>query len=594
MKSNQWWLLAGMLFATAWAAGCDEDDKTCGKNSASYCSEDGTQRMVCLHHEWSAFQCDTGSVCSYVDGAATCVVKTPAAPATCGTERALCEGDSMVKTCRADGTWAFEVCGDKQICQDGQCVADPSIKPGTDNQGLVSRTCNTARDGVIDTFGDGTTSIHPCLELVGFAAECRENSQGLAGCYLPGTCDDTFTETGTCLDNRRLWCDGELYLTPVPVIDDCGATGRVCASVHGKTGCFESCTVGETPACVTSETGEMATLCVASESGDGVRVAATTLCLNASHSISCLDGKTVVTACDSGESCISATGACAETCTTENEVKLADSGDIMVCQKTGDGLAFVSEGKRYCQGDDFYMSSQDDSGVHTLKKIDCSRYEHTDGKIYNARCAAYYSYVPDSEMCIVRYEGDPCKSADHEVTEGGECNGSQLSYCATADDVILTSSCAANQDGFTTCSVYSGYADCRRPCTTSGHATCALDTSGESYTLALCAPDDVYPSVLSVIQGTSICLGDTLYTCDETGKAVTQDCAAMGGRCETNACIYPACATTPVCTAEDELLTCTLQSDGRVTGTQRQAASCQGDTCTYCEQGELKTMPYAR
>ena len=143
-----------------------------------------------------------------------------------------------------------------------------------------------------------------------------------------------------------------------------------------------------------------------------------------------------------------------------------------------------------------------------------------------------------------------------------------LIYCDMTYHLASSVDCTKDQDGFDTCSIYEGYADCRKKCTKSGKAECFYDASYEGYLLTLCAPDDKTGGLVE-IGGASVCLGDMLYTCDASGKSVITDCAASGGRCDVDACVYPACRLSDeaVCLAGGGGLACVVREDGSAAGT---------------------------
>lgn len=568
-------------------AACNDADKECNSHSAPYCTADAKTRMVCQDNVWVAMHC-LDAVCAYNSGAAMCVSPSVPTPSTCQPGQNACLSDSLLLSCLNDGSREITVCAANASCKDGACSENDTPDTPT-TQAVASRTC--ANDSTLLTkFADGTQKSQPCAEIVGFDAQCRESASGFAGCYPPAACNDVFSNNGTCIQNSRMFCDNLTYITPRPAIQNCAAIDQECAALNDVTGCYTRC---DTPnpagvSCIPIGADAFAvSRCIAADDGKGVIQTADKLCLNDSVSVTCNGAEPVQTSCNDGETCIPTLGTCAQTCAAADlgQYFAAPNGEIMVCKAVPNGYAYLSEGRRYCDGD-IYVSTtrEDDASPYTLKKVNCAEVEK-DGKIYNARCALYADYMPDSEMCIARYEGEPCG----EIKEEGICNGNTLSYCVEKDNALQTVNCAENDGGYNKCSVFLGYASCRQTCKNQGFAACILNSTSQTYNINVCAPSDDGSSN-TIIEGSVICLGNVLYSCDENGRTKTENCAANGGRCETSQCVYPSCAIdgSSLCTASDTILSCQIDTNGAVLGTTQQSVSCSPNgQCLQCKDGKI-------
>lgn len=563
---------------------CSSEDE-CSLRDMAHCSADGQSIMVCRSGTWTNMAtCDTEHVCGYMDGAVQCLKNETA---RC-TGEVTCSGNVLQK-CGEDGLWHYETCPVGTECQNNACtpVFDPGQTSDPDIYGIVRRQCSADKKSIetVDTLGNVTSRT--CMTEVGFDTECETFSNGHVGCVLPQTCTADFPVSGRCADSLLMYCD-ERFITPKPAIDDCSALGRVCAAVGGNAACLEICQTPDELLCRSHDGVSFVSKCV-NVGSQNVYHEALSVCENDLTSVTCSADEIIRTPCGDGEKCLDSQNRCVEICTPSDAgaIKCSASGEVVECSQVLEGYAYVSLGRRHCDGDVNISCVQDEeTGVYSENRINCAEYQNDDGSITVGKCILAYGYYDDMDVCVADEGGVPCGDLD----DAGTCEGSVLKYCSTQFDSAVSSDCANNAYGYTNCSVYEGYADCRASCSKSGTAKCTYNASTESYALSLCAPDDITGKNVE-IYGESICLGDILYSCDDTGKAVTTDCALNGGRCDANACVYPTCSNSePVCLADDLMISCEVLSSGTILGSAMQTMTCRPDgTCHVCQNGKVVT-----
>lgn len=545
----------------------------------NYCGNDGRTLYVCESGAaWTAQPCAVGEYCVYAEGSASCrPLGSTAEPSSCDVGVSECFSQSMARRCNADGFWNYYVCDGLQTCQNGICEA--VLTPDAPEKGGISQVCGADGKSIETTTADGKTTTASCLSLVGYETSCRTFANGLVGCEQPTACGGAFSEEGACAGTRRMYCNTD-FITPRPEIEDCAISDRVCAVVADKAVCLSSCTASD-DAAVSCTDDDLVSRCVTSEGGKNVTQSAPSLCIDENTSVTCAGGNTQTSSCADGESCLAQTGTCSKMCSKEQvgEGICDDSGNLFICRAVAERYAYVAVGRRECL-DDTLVSCQknDETQKYDIKSTNCLEYVHTDGTKYPSHCHNDYQY-PDMDVCVPIAEGDPCG----DITNAGRCDGNVLSYCIEVDNVLSTGACGSG----TICSVYADFADCRTSCSNMGFATCRMDSSGMGYVVSLCAPDQ-NDETLSLIDGTAVCMGDILYSCDENGKTTTVDCTANGGVCEVSACVYPACSIdqAPQCTHEGTILSCQINAQGKVLGTSVQSVSCTPDgACSRCENG---------
>ncbi len=584
---NSRWLWACLIGALALLCASCEDDKNCDSNDADYCSVDAATKNVCRSGKWVTIYCDAGTACAYVGGKPQCIVATPAEEKCVAGEK-RCAADGIAISCEdltgGATAWRYEVCDALSACKDGVCAS--KITPEAEN-GIKSQQCAPDGKGVETVYADGTKKTQTCSELVGFDADCRTYSGGLVGCAMPQSCDESvFSESGTCFGNILRACDTR-YTVARPTSSDCAQLSQTCAVVSGKASCRDACAAPD-PNDVKCD-GYAASRCVADASGANVVESAESLCIGDDAQVSCAAGQAVQKTCGEGAKCIASIGQCIDLCAQSdlNAPKCDADGKLSICRAVGGIYGYVPVGKRECLGDTL-ITCQSADGAYSPKQTNCREYVHTDGKTYFAHCQSDYQGYGDYDVCVPAAEGESCG----DMTADGVCAGSTLSYCLAEDDVIINKNCAGDSDGYTACSVYQGYADCRKPCRQEGAASCAYSSSSQSHYVQLCAPSEAAGGDLTVIEATSVCLGNTLYACDGSGKPTTADCAANGGVCDGTACAYPLCAADlqPKCTTKNELLSCQISETGEVLGLSLQTVSCSPDgTCRSCKDGKVVT-----
>lgn len=585
--------LPGLLIAVAslLCASCSSDDE-CDENDVAYCSGDAKSIRHCRQGKWTAIYCNEGSVCGYINGTQPdCFALQNAETAHCTPNDKKCAGSTIAMTCQDNGSWRYDICDENASCQNGECKsAQTPVEPDKPNKGIAKRQCTDDAKGIetIDALGNKTTQS--CLDMTGFETTCKTYAGGLVGCEAPKKCDDTvFTEAGTCHGNLLRTCDTR-YIEPQAVSQDCSFISDICATLHGKSQCFKECSAENADKSNISCDGNTATRCVSLDDGKAVTETAASLCLDEKTQATCDNGTLKTTTCDENASCLDETGTCVETCTQADlyATQCRSDGTLWICQPIGNGYGYVSVGTRECM-DDTLVTCQKNSetGEYVTKSTNCLEYTHTDGKVYKAHCQKDYQYE-GMDVCVPIADGEPCNG----LTNEGVCDGNTLRYCIEEDDIASVSNCSNNSDGYTVCSVFSSFADCRKPCSTKGSASCYVDTKTQTYAVSLCAPSQ-NSDTLTLIEGTALCLNNYLYSCAENGKTTVVDCSATGGICDTNACVYPACGPqqSPVCTAENALISCQIDETGTLLGTTLQSVACSPDgNCMQCINGELQSL----
>ena len=559
------------------------DDEECTHRDMAVCTEDGQGVKYCLNGKWHISECVSGTSCVSVDDMVQCfdISGFDALP-NCQPGMQNCVG-AVVQICTDEGKWRYEMCPSGQSCQNGQCSGTVNPQPGDPNppktyHGIATRECGEDGKSIVTTNADGSQSSALCLDLVGFDTQCEAYSNGHVGCAMPDSCNELFSEAGTCMGSRLFGCDTR-YIKPRPYEMDCAAMGGTCSVYGGVAECRESCDEVSDFSCTASGDDELVQKCEAI-SGQNVRISGMTLCKDDATVLSCENGQIQERGCSEGAKCFEAFNQCVMICTEEQvgDRICSDSGEVIECQPIASGYAYLSHGMRHCDGDMLYRCEKQEDESYLLKSADCANYDK-DGTIIHGKCISDYQGYPDVDMCIGGVEGDPCG----DLTAEGRCNGNTLEYCDEDYEVAVQSECTGS-----VCSVYAGYADCRAECDASGNAACTYVEDYEQYILSLCVPDDDN-GTLTRVDGTSICLGDVLYECDAQGETKTTNCAINGGRCDSNACVYPACALDAryACFADNAILACSVDETGLVTGSTLETMVCSGGACQVCQDGEL-------
>lgn len=578
-------ILALMLAASL--TGCTQVDECSDTLDAMHCSNDATALLMCLNGKWVSSPCTVSEICGYTSEGPKCLVTDMTAPCTPGTT--LCAAN-MVQKCNDAGKWSYEICNG--TCQNGVCTTSSTPSepqnpqnpqnPAPNLTGIIKFQCSADKKSIETVYHDGTITTQTCLQAVGFDAECNEYSNGLAGCTLPESCNDIFSQNGTCAAENRRYCDTQ-YIIPKPAIENCAAQGKTCSMIHGKAQCRTACDTPSALSCTVIDEIEYITLC-ANDGTTSSTHTAETVCISNNESATCQDGEIVKTTCDANTQCIADLGKCAEICTADKtgDIKCTETGELVMCSAVSTGYAYISLGMRHCDGNTRLSCKKDDAGIYTKTETDCTHYTDNNGNIVSGTCVTELQYYPDMDVCYFDPTSDGRCNA---LKDAGICEGSILKYCDETSDNAYTVNCAANQTK-SMCSVFAGYADCRKPCSQAGKAVCS--TVEEMTMVKLCAPDDA-TGITTEIEGQAICLGNELYTCDENGNTQITNCAANGGICQTNACVYPACTSAPVCLADDAILACQITSDGQVLGASLETTWClPNGTCHSCSNGQLK------
>ena len=545
------------------------------------CAEDENALMICKDGVWIRNSCE--QACVYTENGAACDKQV----GTCFVGEQTCTSGGFLAVCDANARWTYRVCPGG--CKDKVCdetIPEPEPEEPQPER-VTNRRCSTdklsieylnAENNVIET--------RSCIEVTGFESTCRAYANGHVGCAMPDSCIGAF-ENGECKDNKYFGCDRR-YFYPRPYVVSCDVTGTTCVSDAGVSGCYEMCS-NPNAAMVCSNDGTAVERCV-TVGQKNVVVRDVAVCKDDSTSVVCTDGRIEEKICDSGYKCLKSKGICAELCDAEHvgQLKCSPSGELLNCEATDDGYAYVSVGRRHCLGDELNLCVSDNFGGYALKKTDCAtNYVDPDsGEPLPYRCVTDYQYYLDWDLCMpVNDQGVECGN----VTESGVCIGSKLRYCHAEDHILMEGDCAKSQDGYTNCSVVSGYADCRKPCRDSGKGTCTLEADGITYALSLCTPADGGGN-LTLVDGEAICSGNKLHTCNSSGEMVVENCEAFGGICDLNGCSYPACRADlgSVCLMDDMMVSCRIGSDGLLEGEAVQTMFCDADgKCRHCEQGKV-------
>ena len=609
-----------LLLVCLTAIGCNEGPQVpekCQDNADKpRCTEDGTAIEICVNKRWERKSC--AEACVYTESGAVCDKSSETAECQPGDK--YCTANGLLAECGSDSKWAYSVCaggckdakcavpetectpGEKQCtedgrlaecgsdskwaysecangCKDGQCTT-PEPKPEPQKEAIADRRCSSDKKAIelLNAAGKVVETL-PCTQT-GFETECRSYSNGHVGCAMPEACTGAF-EKGKCHGDTWLGCNTDL-IVPQPYAQDCTKLDSVCADGELFGGCYKTCT--NTKASFRCTKDGLVSRCV--QAGEQkIQAEATAVCKSETVSVSCSNGKTVETTCGSGAKCLESLGVCSDLCSASevNSLKCSESGEMHVCQAVREGYAYVSAGRRHCLGD-ILNTCVDNNGTYSVKQTDCANYVDDKGTTIKARCVSDYGYYTDYDVCMPVVEGAPCEN----ITDSGVCVGTKLRYCHTDYNILMEGDCAQSQDGFTRCSVVSEFADCRKPCSKSGEASCALGSDGETYVLSLCMEQDNGGN-LTVVNGTTVCSGNTLYACSQTGTVEIENCEASGGVCDKNRCIYPACAANTVqCLADNAVIACDTKSDGMIKGEALQSMFCdENGTCISCKDGNV-------
>ena len=581
-------LLLGAILTAILAAGCHDDKGACVSSlDQPWCSPDGTERHYCAGHQWQTESCGNNAICAYTGDGAACVEGKKADFKCDQKGRRFCTSNNIAQVCQTDGTWIFVACASNETCQDGECVqTGPGQTQPQETEGIFAQRCSTDGKSVETVDTQGNVKSETCLSLVGFETSCKTYQNGHVGCEMPDSCGAVFSEDCNCVnDDLLLGCDMD-FVIPKPFERSCGQTGQVCRRIHGKSACMDTCAAADDKAisCLTKDGVTYASRCVAADKGNVVETGIS-LCLDDHTSVTCSQNAPQEKACLTGESCIDEIGTCIEICgaSEAGKVKCDSNGDMTQCQQIGGVYGYVSVGKRHCVADVLVSCQKDSADIYQVKETDCRTYMHN-GELLECSCQMDYQY-PDMDVCIPVTKGDPCNGEK----SSGHCDGSTLVYCVEEDDALVRSDCSKNRDGFTSCSEYAHFADCRKPCSTAGKSTCSMAADGASYYVNVCVPSDS-DSSLTLVEGDAICFGDILYQCNSDGESVQTDCSVNGGRCDISRCVYPACSQNqaPLCFSDNALLTCQIEDNGLVTGSTVQTVSCDKDgNCMKCNDGEI-------
>ena len=564
-------------------AGCGETSKTVYKCSADMdaarCTSDSAI-SYCRNGEWVEEKCQ--SSCMYSEAGAVCD-KGSAEP-VCRVGQSKCTGGGLWAECGSNGQWLYKSC--LGGCADGVCNEGGSVPQPQKNR--VMRRCSSDKLSIeyLDDKGDVSAS-RTCKQETGFESTCRDYSNGHVGCAMPDTCTGDF-ENGKCVNDIYLGCykDGA---RPLPFARSCAELDMICLADADLSGCYREC--DDTNAAIAcTDDGYYVSKCV-NAAGKKVVTEAPAFCKNDNVSVICSNKQTVEIFCLPGSKCLNSFGNCVKLCTAEDAGKLECGTDGMLyeCQNTDDGYIYVSLGSRECFDDMLNICVTDEeSGGYKIKVTDCSTKTSVDasGNTISYRCVNNY-LSPGADLCAPiepDIEGVPCGS----VTENGVCIGSKLRYCHADDHILMEGDCRNDKDGFTSCSVISGYADCRKPCTVKGQAKCTV-LGGDTPMVSLCFADDNGGN-LTFVDGTDVCVDNKLYTCSLNGEVHIENCGAFGGVCENGRCVYPACRAdlTAECLPDDAMISCLVDSDGLINGEAVQSMFCDKDgKCRHCEQGRI-------
>ncbi|MBQ9817467.1 MAG: hypothetical protein IJM59_08405 [Proteobacteria bacterium] len=572
-----------MCVLGVFAAGCVEDE--CSSRDMAYCSKDGMSMMICKDGKWTPKSC-IDRTCGYLDGAIQCIESSTA---VCVAGARECTNNNIMKQCGPDNLWHYQTCGTDAYCLKGSCIPKPNPGGKTEPEppvpqktysGIVKSQCSLDGKSIEYVDTEGGVLSKTCAEEVGFDTTCEVFGNGHVGCAVPDACSDVFSASGTCVGNHRLWCN-DAYETPRPEVQDCSVLNEQCVNHAGQAKCYPSCDAADDKAFAC--TGNNVSRCIAVD-GHNILQSEAAICESDKVSVSCANGAVVRTDCADNQICHGASGVCVDVCAEGNvdELKCSASGGVLQCKPIDGGFAYISRGQRHCLDNTLVSCVQnEETGEFSLKNTDCGAYEKEDGTVVAGKCVMDYQYYPDMDMCLgIPADAQSCG----DLTDSGTCSGSVLKYCDLWYDIVVESDCSESSK---LCSMYKGYADCRKTCEKAGYAECSYAEAYESYLLNLCVPDDV-SGELSFVEGTEICFGDELYSCSSSGSAQVKNCALEGGRCVENRCVYPACSASldPVCYADDAIEACLVGSDGNVLGRALSSKVCNPDgSCYVCESG---------
>lgn len=562
---------------------------SCGNNAKEcdpmldqdICSTDNTAILKCVDGKWTTTACQSPNTCGYTQKGPVCTQNQ----ISCTPGTATCTPAGLLQKCNENGQWEYQACNGQ--CLDGVCTqketTDTPILPPT-MTGIIKLQCSNDKKSIEFVDHEGNITSQTCRDAVGFDATCKVYSNGLAGCALPDACDDTFSQNGTCLGDKRLWCDTQ-YIIPKPSVQDCTVLGTSCSVLNNKAECRMPCDPATPLTCTIINNVEYAAQCTQNGS-QYLTETAVHLCTSDKESVTCLNGEIVKTTCEQGTNCIPELGKCTESCTADKlgDFKCATNGELLTCATYADGYAYTSLGMRHCNGNTRISCEKQADDSYAKTEIDCTNYTDNNGNNVSGTCVTELQFYPDMDVC---YFDPDSEGRCNNLNDAGICNGQTLKYCDESSDNAYTVNCALNQTN-SQCSVFAGYADCRKPCTQAKKSTCT--STGESYLLSICAPDDATGN-LTEIEGQSVCIGNELHTCDENGIPKIINCEANGGICQTNACVYPACTTSPICLADDAIHACQVQEDGNVIGASLETTWClPNGTCKICSASQITNI----
>ena len=580
MRKHFLCLAALGLIATA----CSQQERECNEG-AKHCSLDGTAVVECVGGFWSQTSCDADKnmVCASVNDDVFCMnMSAPHINAKCPHGATSCHENGMVRYCLEDGSYVYMTCPAGQSCHGGKCTGETVV-----HEGWVRRECGADGRSVVWVDANGERTTVSCRDEVGFDGRCEDFGAGNAGCVMPESCNEDFTDRGVCAGNQRILCDSAKHIIPTPVKEDCAGQGKICV-MEGNDDfgysafCDDTCSASDSAEfqCVHDDVFEYIARCrhVGDQYDYQKRM---TLCADDATVASCVDGAVVTKACGAGETCVD--GACIETCTAADEGKFhcTETQTMVVCQKMGNRYGYQSVGMSICEGSVLHECSREaENASVTQKDTDCTDYI-SGGTRKQGICTLVTDFVSKRYACI---PGKACGN----VTEAGRCKGNVLQYCDANYHIVGTEDCSQHQKA-NKCSVYKGIADCRKSCTKLGEATCTLmDAASNSYLLELCVPDDE-TGALVIESGENICLDGVLHTCVD-GKPHQRDCALSGGRCDMGGCAFPACPidTTPVCFADGAFTHCEWNFASHMIGMALETLICDDDgTCYSCQNGKI-------
>ncbi len=217
---------------------------TCGAAGATRCNADGELETCTADAQgcraYVASACDAGLSCQMDGGAASCVVECIDA---CGVEGStVCNGDNNVETCvrGMDGCLELvetQVCGSRQICDDGSGAAECSCSNSCDAPGAAVCSADNAsvERCAVDTDGCFYTEVTLCE---GDTA-CVANG-GDASCEAPlaGTCEQPIQVEGSSffLSGDDIRDYGDTFITDNNASCDTGTGADIVFQVNANPG----------------------------------------------------------------------------------------------------------------------------------------------------------------------------------------------------------------------------------------------------------------------------------------------------------------------------------------------------------------------